>query len=42
VSFDRFRERAEDDAYHRLALLPHVSRRTRGFLGPINGLLVDG
>jgi phosphatidylserine/phosphatidylglycerophosphate/cardiolipin synthase-like enzyme len=42
VSFDRFRERAEDDAYHRLALLPHVSRRTRGFLGPLNGLLVDG
>jgi phosphatidylserine/phosphatidylglycerophosphate/cardiolipin synthase-like enzyme len=25
-----------------LALLPHVSRRTRRFLGPINGLLVDG
>ncbi len=25
-----------------LALLPGVSRRTRSFLGPINGLLVDG
>jgi phosphatidylserine/phosphatidylglycerophosphate/cardiolipin synthase-like enzyme len=25
-----------------LAVLPHVSRRTRRFLGPINGLLVDG
>jgi phosphatidylserine/phosphatidylglycerophosphate/cardiolipin synthase-like enzyme len=25
-----------------LGLLPHVSRRTRRFLGPINGLLVDG
>jgi hypothetical protein len=25
-----------------LAFLPHVSRRTRRFLGPINGLLVDG
>jgi hypothetical protein len=25
-----------------LAYLPHVSRRTRRFLGPINGLLVDG
>jgi len=27
---------------HRLALLPHVSRRTRAFLGPVNSLLVDG
>jgi phosphatidylserine/phosphatidylglycerophosphate/cardiolipin synthase-like enzyme len=26
----------------RLAHLPHVSRRSRAFLGPINGLLVDG
>lgn len=25
-----------------LAVLPHVSRRSRRFLGPINGLLVDG
>jgi phosphatidylserine/phosphatidylglycerophosphate/cardiolipin synthase-like enzyme len=31
---------AEQSAH--LALLPHVSRRTRRFLGPINGLLVDG
>jgi phosphatidylserine/phosphatidylglycerophosphate/cardiolipin synthase-like enzyme len=30
------------EAGDHLALLPHVSRRTRGFLGPINGLLVDG
>jgi phosphatidylserine/phosphatidylglycerophosphate/cardiolipin synthase-like enzyme len=42
VSFDRFRERAEDPSYDRLQLLPHLSRRTRRFLGPINGLLVDG
>jgi phosphatidylserine/phosphatidylglycerophosphate/cardiolipin synthase-like enzyme len=27
---------------HRLCLLPHVSRRTRRLLGPVNGLLVDG
>jgi phosphatidylserine/phosphatidylglycerophosphate/cardiolipin synthase-like enzyme len=27
---------------HRLSLLPHVSRRTRRLLGPLNGLLVDG
>ena len=26
----------------RLALLPHVSRRSAGLLGPLNGLLVDG
>jgi phosphatidylserine/phosphatidylglycerophosphate/cardiolipin synthase-like enzyme len=42
VSFERFRERAEDEQYDRLALLPHLSRRTRSFLGPLNGLLVDG
>lgn len=42
VSFERFRERAEDEAYDRLALLPHISRRTRSFLGPLNSLLVDG
>ena len=41
-TFDRWRERCEDDAYDRLAHLPHLSRRTRRFLGPINGLLVDG
>ncbi len=41
VDFETLREVAEggDD---RLALLPHVSRRSRAFLGPINGLLVDG
>jgi phosphatidylserine/phosphatidylglycerophosphate/cardiolipin synthase-like enzyme len=42
VSFERFRERAEDPEYDRLALLPQVSRRTRRVLGPIDGLLVDG
>src|SRR5262249_32263736 len=26
----------------RLARLPHVSRRTRRLLGPVNGLVVDG
>ena len=41
-TFDTWRERAEDDAYDRLSHLPHVSRRTRRFLGPLNGLLVDG
>ncbi|MFL5955640.1 MAG: phospholipase D-like domain-containing protein [Gaiellaceae bacterium] len=30
------------EAGERLALLPNISRRTRRFLGPINGLLVDG
>jgi phosphatidylserine/phosphatidylglycerophosphate/cardiolipin synthase-like enzyme len=34
--------RATAEAGDHLALLPHVSRRTRRFLGPINGLLVDG
>jgi phosphatidylserine/phosphatidylglycerophosphate/cardiolipin synthase-like enzyme len=37
-----WRPAAEDPAFHRLGLLPHVSRRTRRFLGPLNGLLVDG
>jgi phosphatidylserine/phosphatidylglycerophosphate/cardiolipin synthase-like enzyme len=32
---------AQDDT-HRLTLLPHVSRRSAGLLGPVNGLLVDG
>ncbi|HVU76391.1 MAG TPA: phosphatidylserine/phosphatidylglycerophosphate/cardiolipin synthase family protein [Gaiellaceae bacterium] len=41
-TFDLWRERAEDDGYERVAPLPHLSRRTRRFLGPINGLLVDG
>ncbi len=27
---------------HRLLRLPHVSRRSAGMLGPVNGLLVDG
>jgi phosphatidylserine/phosphatidylglycerophosphate/cardiolipin synthase-like enzyme len=27
---------------HRLSRLPRVSRRSRGLLGPLNGLLVDG
>jgi phosphatidylserine/phosphatidylglycerophosphate/cardiolipin synthase-like enzyme len=27
---------------HRLVRLPHVSRRTRRILGPLNGLVVDG
>jgi phosphatidylserine/phosphatidylglycerophosphate/cardiolipin synthase-like enzyme len=30
------------EAGERLAYLPNVSRRTRSFLGPLNGLLVDG
>jgi phosphatidylserine/phosphatidylglycerophosphate/cardiolipin synthase-like enzyme len=30
------------EAGDHMAYLPHVSRRTRRFLGPINGLLVDG
>jgi phosphatidylserine/phosphatidylglycerophosphate/cardiolipin synthase-like enzyme len=42
VSFERWRELAEDPAFDTLELLPHVSRRTRRFLGPLNGLLVDG
>jgi phosphatidylserine/phosphatidylglycerophosphate/cardiolipin synthase-like enzyme len=27
---------------HKLLLLPHVSRRAKGVLGPLNGFLVDG
>ena len=41
-TFETWVERANDDAFDRLCLLPHVSRRSRSFLGPINGLLVDG
>ena len=41
-TFEAWRARAEDPAYDYLKLLPHVSRRVRRFLGPINGLLVDG
>jgi len=40
-TFDTWRERAKDRAYDRVALLPHVSRRTRAFLGPLDSLLVD-
>jgi phosphatidylserine/phosphatidylglycerophosphate/cardiolipin synthase-like enzyme len=35
------RERGEPTT-HRLLLLPHVSRRAKGVLGPLNGFLVDG
>jgi phosphatidylserine/phosphatidylglycerophosphate/cardiolipin synthase-like enzyme len=37
-------ERARRDGHgtHRLRLLPHVSKRAKGVLGPLNGLLVDG
>jgi phosphatidylserine/phosphatidylglycerophosphate/cardiolipin synthase-like enzyme len=31
-----------DDPAHRLTLLPHVSRRTKRLLGPIQSLVVDG
>jgi len=41
-TIDSWHERAHDDAYDRIALLPGISRRSRRFLGPINGLLVDG
>jgi len=34
-------ERGEPQT-HRLSELPHLSRRTRRLLGPVNGLLVDG
>jgi phosphatidylserine/phosphatidylglycerophosphate/cardiolipin synthase-like enzyme len=36
--------RRQRDGYveHRLALLPHVSRRTQALWGPVSGLLVDG
>jgi hypothetical protein len=27
---------------HRLVRLPHVSKRTKRILGPLNGMLVDG
>jgi phosphatidylserine/phosphatidylglycerophosphate/cardiolipin synthase-like enzyme len=35
------RERGEATT-HRLQLLPHISRRAKGVLGPLNGFLVDG
>jgi phosphatidylserine/phosphatidylglycerophosphate/cardiolipin synthase-like enzyme len=37
-----WRVSAEDPGFERVSLLPSVSRRTRRFLGPLNGLLVDG
>ena len=36
------RRRRGEAPTHRLRLLPHVSRRTRRLLGPVQGLLVDG
>jgi phosphatidylserine/phosphatidylglycerophosphate/cardiolipin synthase-like enzyme len=41
-TFETWRSRAEDDDFDTVALLPHLSRRVRRFLGPLNGLLVDG
>jgi len=38
----RRRIEAGEPRTHRLAELPHLSRRTRRLLGPVNGLLVDG
>jgi phosphatidylserine/phosphatidylglycerophosphate/cardiolipin synthase-like enzyme len=37
-------ERAQRDGHgnHKLRLLPHVSRRSKGVFGPLNGLVVDG
>jgi phosphatidylserine/phosphatidylglycerophosphate/cardiolipin synthase-like enzyme len=37
-----WRPSAKGRELDRLQLLPRVSRRTRAFLGPLNGLLVDG
>jgi phosphatidylserine/phosphatidylglycerophosphate/cardiolipin synthase-like enzyme len=36
------RRQREEPTTHRLLLLPHVSRRAKGLLGPLNGFLVDG
>jgi phosphatidylserine/phosphatidylglycerophosphate/cardiolipin synthase-like enzyme len=36
------RRRSGHPATHRLLRLPHVSRRTAAFRGPVDGLLVDG
>ncbi len=41
-TLDTWAERLDDSGYDRLRKLPHVSRRSRAFLGPLNGLLVDG
>jgi phosphatidylserine/phosphatidylglycerophosphate/cardiolipin synthase-like enzyme len=38
---DRWRPQAGEDS-GKLRLLPHVSRRAKGVLGPLNGFLVDG
>jgi phosphatidylserine/phosphatidylglycerophosphate/cardiolipin synthase-like enzyme len=39
---DTWWARAADESYDRMRALPHLSRRIRRFLGPINGLFVDG
>jgi hypothetical protein len=36
------RRRRGEPMTHRLCLLPHVSRRTRRLLGPLQSFLVDG
>jgi phosphatidylserine/phosphatidylglycerophosphate/cardiolipin synthase-like enzyme len=36
------RRRRGEQSTHRLHLLPHVSRRAKGLLGPLNGFFVDG
>jgi phosphatidylserine/phosphatidylglycerophosphate/cardiolipin synthase-like enzyme len=36
------RRKREEPTTHRLLLLPQVSRRAKGLLGPLNGFLVDG
>jgi phosphatidylserine/phosphatidylglycerophosphate/cardiolipin synthase-like enzyme len=36
------RRKQGEPSTHRLHLLPHVSRRGKGLLGPLNGFLVDG
>ena len=36
------RRRRGEHVAHRLSILPHVSRRSRAFLGPVQSLLVDG
>ena len=36
------RRRRGEPTTHKLLLLPHVSRRAKGVLGPLNSFLVDG
>ncbi|MGZ4308367.1 MAG: phospholipase D-like domain-containing protein [Gaiellaceae bacterium] len=36
------RRKRQEPTTHRMLLLPHVSRRAKGVLGPLNGFLVDG